>query len=130
MAQGIGFSIPSDTVKWVVPQLLTVGRVRRGYLGIVGQQRPLARRLVRYYRLEAEFGVEVTAIAAGGPASRGGVREGDVIVAIDAHGVSSADHIHKSLAEKPIGSPVKLTIIRGQERLEIEVVPDEVASSS
>ncbi len=124
-AQGIGFSIPSDTAKWVVSQLLTLGRVRRGHLGIAAQQRPLARRLVRFYRLGTESGVEVLAVTPESPASHGGIREGDVIVAIDGHEVASADHINKFLAEWPIGDPVKLTIIRGQDRIEVEVVPVE-----
>jgi S1-C subfamily serine protease len=59
LAQGIGFSIPSNTAKWVVSQLLTHGRVRRGYLGIAGQQRPLNRRLVRFYNLPRDYAVEV-----------------------------------------------------------------------
>jgi S1-C subfamily serine protease len=126
IAQGIGFSIPSDTAKWVVSQLLTHGRVRRGHLGIAAQQRPLARRLVRFYRLGAESAVEVTTVTPESPASRGGIREGDIIVAIDGHEVASVDHIHKFLAEWPIGNPVRLTIIRGQERMEVEVVPVEI----
>ncbi len=52
-AQGIGFSIPSDTAKWVVSQLLSLGRVRRGHLGIGAQQRPLDRRTVRFHNLTA-----------------------------------------------------------------------------
>jgi S1-C subfamily serine protease len=128
MAQGIGFSIPSDTAKWVVSQLLTLGRVRRGHLGITAQQRPLARRLVRFYQLPAEYGVEVMAVAPQSPASIGGVKEGDIIVAIDGHEVTSADHIHRFLAEWPVGNPVRLTIIRGQDRMEVEVVPVEAIS--
>jgi len=128
MAQGIGFSIPSDTAKWVVSQLLTFGRVRRGHLGITAQQRPLARRLVRFHRLGADFGVEVMAVAPESPASRGGVREGDVIVAIDGREVASVDHIHRFLAEWPVGNRVRLTIIRGQDRMEVEVVPVETTS--
>ena len=125
MAQGIGFSIPSDTAKWVVSQLLTLGRVRRGHLGITAQRRPLARRLVRFYQLPAEYGVEVMAVAPQSPASIGGIKEGDLIVAIDGHEVTSVDHIHRFLAEWPIGNTVRLTIIRGQGRLEVEVVPIE-----
>ena len=56
MAQGIGFAIPANTAKWVVSQLLTHGRVRRGYLGLVARQRPLERRLVRFHRLSAGVG--------------------------------------------------------------------------
>jgi S1-C subfamily serine protease len=128
IAQGIGFSIPSDTAKWVVSQLLTLGRVRRGHLGISAQLRPLSRRLVRFYQLGAETGVEVMAVTPESPASRGGIREGDIIVAIDGHDVASADHLNKFLAEWPIGNPVKITLIRGQDRMEVEVVPVESAS--
>jgi S1-C subfamily serine protease len=52
MAQGIGFSIPGNTARWVVSQILTHGRVRRGFLGIAGRQRPLDRRIVRFHRLK------------------------------------------------------------------------------
>lgn len=128
IAQGIGFSIPSDTARWVVSQLLTLGRVRRGHLGISAQQRPLVRRLVRFYRLSAESGVEVISVAPESPASRGGVREGDVIVGIDGHEVATVDHIHRFLSEWPVETPVKLTVIRGQDRIAIEVIPVEQPS--
>src|SRR5574340_862095 len=58
MAQGIGFAIPANTAKWVVSQLLTHGRVRRGFLGLAGRPRPLERRLVRYHHLSADSAVE------------------------------------------------------------------------
>lgn len=128
VAQGIGFSIPSDTAKWVVSQLLTLGRVRRGYLGIAAQQRPLARRLVRFYQLDTDYGVEVMTVTPESPASHAGVREGDIIVAMDGLSVTSVDHIHKFVAEWPVGNPVKLVIIRGQNRVEIEVVPGDATS--
>ena len=128
MAQGIGFSIPSDTAKWVVSQLLTLGRVKRGHLGITAQQRGLERRLVRFYQLAAEYGVEVMAVAPQSPASIGGIKEGDLIVAIDGHEVTSVDHIHRFLAEWPVGNPVRLNIIRGQDRMEVDVVPVEAIS--
>jgi len=124
-AQGIGFSIPSNTAKWILSQLLTVGRVRRGHLGITAQQRPLARRLVRFHNLSAEFAVEVVSIMPNSPAGEAGIREGDLIVAINGQEVTSVDHLHHFLAEWPIGKAVRLSIIRGQERLEKEVTTAE-----
>lgn len=125
MAQGIGFSIPSNTANWVVSQLLTHGRVRRGYLGITARQRPLGKRLVRFYNLKAEFAVEVISIISNSPAGKAGIREGDLVVAINGQEVASVDHIHRFLSEWPIGKSVMLTIIRGQERLEKEVTTIE-----
>jgi S1-C subfamily serine protease len=128
VAQGIGFSIPSNTVKWVVSQLLTLGRVRRGHLGITAQQRPLARRMVRFFRLDTEFGVEVMSVAPQSPASLGGIREGDIIVAVGGRKTTSVDHIHRFLAEWSVGNSLSLTVIRGQDLLEIEVVPVEATA--
>jgi S1-C subfamily serine protease len=128
MAQGIGFSIPANTAKWVVSQLLTYGRVRRGYLGIAARQRPLGRRLVRFHQLKAEFAVEVQSVEPSGPAGHGGIRVGDLITAINGQEVTSVDHIHRFLADWPIGKPVTLTVIRDQERLEFDVKPTEAVS--
>jgi len=125
MAQGIGFSIPSNTAKWVVSQLLMLGKVRRAHLGITAQQRPLARRMVRFYGLGTESGVEVVSVAPQSPEASSGIREGDIIVAIDGNEVSSVDHIHRFLAEWQIGTPVRITVIRGQDRMELEVVPND-----
>jgi len=129
MAQGIGFSIPSNTARWIISQLLTHGRVRRGYLGISARQRPLGRRLIRFHRLNGEFGVEVQSVDPGGPSGLGGIRTGDIITAINGQDVTSVDHIHRFLADWPIGNPVTLTILRGGERLEIKVEPAEAAAS-
>src|SRR5512143_3182553 len=83
MAQGIGFSIPSDTARWVVTQLIGTGKVRRGYLGISAQQRPLSRKLVRYFNLPKEFAVEIISVERAGPAQSAGMQAGDLIVAFN-----------------------------------------------
>ena len=129
MAQGIGFSIPSDTARWVVSQLLTHGHVIRGYLGITAQQKPLSRKLVRYFNLPKEFAVEVMDVAKAGPAELGGIRAGDLIVGFNGQDVTSVDHLHRYLSEWPIGRPAKISIIRRQERIETEVVPAEPGAS-
>ncbi len=125
MAQGIGFSIPSNTAEWVVSQLLAYGRVRRGYLGITAQQRPLSRKLVRFHNLHSDFAVEVVSVMPDSPAARGGIREGDIIVGLNGLDVTSVDHIHRFLSEWPVGKPLKLTIVRWQDLLEKEIVPYE-----
>ena len=124
-AQGIGFSLPSDTAKWVVSQLLTLGRVRRGSLGIVAQQRPLSRRVARYFNLTQATVVEVLTVTRGGPASQGGMRKGDLIVALNGTEITNADLLQKFLADWPIGKPVAVSVLRVQERLEINVTPAE-----
>jgi len=125
MAQGIGFAIPSSTAKWVVSQLITRGRVRRGYLGIVGRSRQLDRRLVRFYNLPLEHAVEVVTVDPRGPARRAGVREGDLIIAMNGRDVTSVDDLHRFLAEGPPGRRLTLTILRSQERINVDVVPVE-----
>lgn len=130
MAQGIGFSIPAATARLVVAQIMTYGRVRRAHLGLIGQQRPLPRHLVRRFRLAAEFSVEVVAVEPGGPAARAGIREKDLIVALAGEPTPGIDEIHHLLAELPIGEPLSLTILRGEEWKEFRVIPTEAPGLS
>jgi len=125
MAQGIGFAVPANTAKWVVTQILTQGRVRRGYLGLVGYRRHLDRRLVRFYKLNSDYGVEIAALEADGPARRAGLRVGDIVVAAAGKAVASVDDIFSLLGEKPVGEPLRITLIRLKDKLELDIVPDE-----
>ena len=125
MAQGIGFAIPANTARLVVSQLLCYGRVRRGFLGLAGRQRPLHRRMVRFYHLDRDFAVEVAGVDPQGPAKRAGLKEGDLIVAMDGQAVATVDDLHRFLAEKPFDRPVTLTVIRGQEQLDLTVRQEE-----
>jgi S1-C subfamily serine protease len=126
MAQGIGFAIPAHTARWVVSQILTHGRVRRGFLGIAGRQRPLARRLVRYHQLPRDYAVEVLSVDESGPAAQAGIRVGDLISAVNGMPVAGVDDLHRFLAEWPVGEPITLTVIRRQERSDLVLVPTEI----
>jgi S1-C subfamily serine protease len=128
MAQGIGFAIPGNTAKWVISQLLTHGRVRRGYLGIGGGHRPLDRRLVRFLGLAASQAVEVHSVEPGSPAQEAGLRMGDLIVAIHSQTVRTVDDLHRFLSEWPIGQPVELTVLRGKEVARVIIRPAEAAA--
>ena len=127
-AQGIGFSIPSDTAKWVVSQILSLGRVRRGSLGIAAQLRPLSRRTARYFSLTQASCVEVLSVTRGGPAAQGGIRKGDLIVAMNGAEITNVDLLQKVLTDGPIGKPVTVSVLRVQERLEIAVTPTEAGA--
>ncbi len=130
MAQGIGFSIPSNTAKWVVSQLLTHGRVRRGHLGIAARNRQLDRRLVRFHNLTKGHAVEVLSVDPKGPAKQAGIRRGDLIVAFNGQTVEGIDELHRFLAKWSPGDRVRLTIIRGRERVEIDTIPSEASEQT
>jgi S1-C subfamily serine protease len=125
MAQGIGFAIPSNTAKRVVSELLTKGRVRRSYLGIVGYRRLLDRRIVRFFKLVKDYGVEVFSVEPEGPARRAGVLINDIVISLNKQNVTSIDDIFHFLSEWPVGQPLLLTIIRGKDQIELEVIPTE-----
>jgi S1-C subfamily serine protease len=124
-AQGICFAIGIDTAKFVAAWLIKEGRIRRSYLGVGGQNVPLHRRLVRHYHLPAPSGVLVISVAAGGPAARAGLREGDVMVEFRGQPVPTIDTLHKLLTGEQIGIESPLTIMRGTEKLTLGISPAE-----
>lgn len=126
MAQGISFAVPVNTVKWVVGELVTRGKVRRAYLGIAGQVRPISRRIQRHLELQAATAVEVVSVEEEGPAHQAGVREGDLMLSVNGKSVASVDDIHRLLTGWTGGSPLSLTILRNGERLQVQVIPGEM----
>jgi S1-C subfamily serine protease len=122
-AQGISFAVSAETARIVVPQLLRDGRVRRAYIGIGGQDVPLPRVLVRYHHLPAGTGVLVTDVMEQSPASKAGIRDGDLIVSFDAHAVERTDDLHRLLTGDLAGTVVSLHVLRGTELLTIQLQP-------
>ena len=124
-AQGISFSVPIDTAKAVLGQLMTVGRVRRGYIGIAGQDRPLERGLARRLRLEQGTGVEVVRVEKDGPAAAAGLAEGDVVVGFDGRPARTVDDLHRALNRWPLAGPLDLRVVRAGELRTMAVTPRE-----
>ncbi len=96
-----GLSVPLSTVNRVVDELLTKGHISRGYLG-VGLQ-PLA----------APAGLIVLSVEPGGPAERGGVLVGDIVVAVDGKPVKDTDDVQSVLEPDYVGKAVKASLVRG-----------------
>jgi S1-C subfamily serine protease len=128
MAQGIGFSIPSNTARWVVSQLLSHGKVRRAFLGIAARPRPLDRRLVRYHGLSGDHAVEVLSVDPKSPAGRAGMRINDLIVSVNDQRVASVDDLHRFFGEWPIGEPVTILVLRGKDKRNLTVIPVEAGT--
>jgi len=124
-AQGICFATSIDTAKFVASRLIRDGRVSRSYIGLAGQNVPLPRRIVSYYNLAVESGIFVISFETDSPARRGGVREGDIIIGFDDRPIAGIDDLHKLLTEERIGRMSSLMVIRGTEKVIIDVTPEE-----
>jgi len=125
-AQGISLAIPVKTASWVITELLTHAKVRRAYLGLGAQVRPIRPAAQRQFQLETPTVVQVVSLDKNGPAARGGVREGDILLALDGKNVGTVDDVHRLLADIPTGTHIKLGLIRDNERREVEVVTGEL----
>jgi S1-C subfamily serine protease len=124
-AQGICFAIASNTARFVAGWLIKEGRVRRGYIGVAGQNVPLHRRVARFYRLPTETGVLIISVDKGSPADHARLQPNDTIIAFNDEPVRTVHDLHKALAGERIGLPCKLTVIRHTEQLTIFVTPAE-----
>lgn len=125
-AQGICFAIPVNTMRWVVTQLMRGGKVVRGFLGISGQTVPLPVRVVRYFQLGHNSGVQVVDVAKASPAYRAGLKEGDIIIFLGGEPVTSVDDIHRRLTREAIGKSLEVVLLRDwTKRVDITIVPAE-----
>ena len=122
MAQGICFAIPVNTVRRVVSQLFSQGRVVRGFLGISGQTIPLPTRVIRHYSLPQQTAVSIMAVVPGSPAQNAGLREGDIITRLGDNTVSSVDDIHRSLIGDTVGRKTEVSYLRDWVKLATAVV--------
>ncbi len=123
-AQGLCFAIGIDTAKFVVSQLLQHGQVRRSWIGIAGQNVPLPRRLAYEYQLKESTGILVVSVQESSPASRASLREGDIITALAGQPVAGIDALHRLLTDEYAGKILSLEILRGVERLQIDIKPE------
>jgi 2-alkenal reductase len=138
---GVGFAVPSNTVKRVVQQIQETGRVSYPYLGVSIDNHFTTGELASALKLPATKGVIIASVIDGGPAERAGLKGGDrqvmvrgrpvrsggdIITAIDGDAIDSFDEMIAYLAaRKQVGQTVTVTILRGTETLQVPVTLDE-----
>lgn len=124
-AQGICFAIGSDTAIDVAARLMRDGRVRRSRLGIAGQTVPLDRRVVQRLGLAGRSAVIIVEVIAGGPAERGGLRKGDVLLRLGGKAIYGVDDLHRLLTADLAGVEQTVELTRAG-RHEMKVVRPEL----
>ncbi|MBX3267170.1 MAG: trypsin-like peptidase domain-containing protein [Acidobacteria bacterium] len=131
---GVGFAVPVNTAKRIVPQLIQFGEVRRPKLS--AELRPVAEYVERGYRLPVESGLLVGSVIPNGPAANAGIRGlmrdgdgsvllGDIILSVDGEEMNTLDDIYRLLDRKQFGDTVNVEIFRGgrRETLPVRLTP-------
>jgi S1-C subfamily serine protease len=125
-AQGICFAIASNTARWVVGLLIKDGRIRRSFIGVAGQTVPLIRKVARYHHIKQETGVLVAGLEPESPATRAGLIEGDILLALDDAPTPAVDTLHKLLTGDRIGERAIVMFLRGVEVRRHAIIPLEM----
>ena len=124
-SMGIGFAIPVSTAKQVLEGIVAEGQVTRGWIGVEPQE--LNAELVEAFKLKPEAakagGVIITGVLQNGPAAQGGIRPGDVILAVNGQPVGNVSQLLTAVAALKPGMPAPLKVLRGDGPVEIAVTP-------
>lgn len=123
--EGIGFAIPSATVKVVVEDLITYGYVPgRPTLGL--QTESFSRFYQHFYRLPG--GLLVSQVDSGSAAEKAGIQEGDILLSIDGASVTGSDSLTSILSAHSVGDTITVTVYRNGETLSVQLILDEAKS--
>jgi S1-C subfamily serine protease len=123
---GLGLAVPINaTTRGVVAELMRTGRVRRAFVGIAGGDRPLPPGVRA--ELGRASGVEVIGVEPEGPAAAAGIRPEDLIISIDGRPVERMDDLLRVMSGDAVGLPLQVGVVRAGRRMELELVPGELA---
>lgn len=124
--QGLGFSLPIDLVKTLLPQLKEKGRVVRSWLGVTVQDITLD--VKETLNLAVDRGSLVREVMKGSPASLAGIQPNDVITNFDGHAIKSSRELPKRVAHAPAGKKMPVTLVRNGKQISIEVELEKIPS--
>jgi serine protease Do len=121
--EGLGFAAPSNIVRSVYDQLKAHGRVRRGTIGALVQS--ITPVLAGALQLPQDTGAFVSDVDADGPGAKGGLRIGDIVVALDGKPIENGRQLEVNLYRRAAGEVARLEVLRGRETLRLSVAVDE-----
>ena len=125
--QGIGFAIPTNMARPIIAQLVEKGKVTRAWLGV--SISPITEEAARSLGLrQQQAGALIAELYQGGPADKGGIRPGDIIVRFGETAVRDPSHLQQLVAMAKIGAPLQLTVLRNSRALQLTVTPGNADS--
>ena len=124
--QGIGFAIPVNTAKPLIPQLVEHGEVTRGYLGVNIQT--ITPDLAKALEVEEQSGALVSDVMTDSPAEHAGVERGDIIINFDGHNIDDSRDLPAKVAATPVGEEVTIKVLRDGKEKELVVSVGELAA--
>ncbi len=117
---GIGFAVPINMARNIMEQLISNGKVRRGWLGVRLQE--VTPEIAQAFKLRQNQGVLISEIIKDSPADRAGLKEGDVIIAFDGSAAITIHQLRNQVATTPIGKRIRLEIIRDGRNISLDIV--------
>lgn len=120
-SMGIGFAIPVSTAKQVLADIVTAGKVTRGWIGV--EPNDLSPELAETFGVKASAGVIITGVLQNGPAAKAGVRPGDVITGVGEKSIGNTQELLSAVAGLKPGTATRFALQRGSDKLELDVTP-------
>lgn len=122
--QGIGFAIPSNLAKNVAAQLKEKGKVTRGWIGVSIQT--VTPEIASSFGLKEPKGALVSAVVQGGPADKGGIKQGDIITEFDGKNIRTSSELPRTVADTPVGKTVAVKVIRNGKEMSLQIKVEEM----
>jgi serine protease Do len=116
---GVGFAVPINVAKEILPQLRDKGKVVRGWLGV--QIQPITEDMARTYRMKEPKGALVSDVTEGSPAEKAGLKPDDVVVGVDGKAVEDNSDLSRYIASKSPGTTVRLKVLRDAQERDVPV---------
>jgi len=127
VAEGLGFAIPSNTMRFIAERIISQGYFARPYLGVSYQS--ISPSIARRYDLPTQWGAYVTDVGLGSPASNAGLKRGDIIVSIGAQSIDEQSSYINVLFEYQPGDQVTIKALRDGQEMTFDVILGEASTN-